>query len=192
MATRTLKLSFVNILMSVLMKDFYCQQFFIPYQKVVSCELQQYFDISSLVCKPCGVNQHKSASGTSCICDQGYRFISNNGGPSVFCQACPADMVVTEDGWDCIKCPSGKLTTEKTCRCDEGSILVERNATGDLLKTAECLKCSVREPSFTVPNTSGNRCVRCQETFINASGSCHCNSQSSTQVSIFKLLGEAI
>ncbi|XP_060249494.1 meckelin isoform X5 [Ovis aries] len=81
---------------------------------------------------------------------------------------------VTEDGWNCISCPGG-LTAEGKCHCPTGHILVERNVNGTLLSQATCELCDESENSFTVANALGNRCVRCEPTFINTSRSCACS-----------------
>uniref|UniRef100_A0A2K6GEA5 Transmembrane protein 67 n=1 Tax=Propithecus coquereli TaxID=379532 RepID=A0A2K6GEA5_PROCO len=53
--------------------------------------------------------------------------------------------------------------------------LVERDVNGMLLSEATCELCDEKEDSFTVPNALGNRCVRCEPTFINTSKSCACS-----------------
>ncbi|KAG9478738.1 hypothetical protein GDO78_012415 [Eleutherodactylus coqui] len=80
---------------------------------------------------------------------------------------------VTIDGWNCIKCPSG-LTSYGNCQCSSGKILVERDVNGTLLHEAECVDCNGSDPSFTWPDTSGLRCERCHQTFINKTNSCNC------------------
>jgi len=101
--------------------------------------------------------------------------ISNNGGPDLICKKCPENMKgVTEDGWNCISCPGG-LTAEGKCHCPTGHILVERAVNGTLLSQATCKLCDENENSFTVANALGNRCNRCEPTFINTSRSCTCS-----------------
>ncbi|XP_055968653.1 meckelin [Sorex fumeus] len=100
--------------------------------------------------------------------------IANTGGPGITCKKCPENMKgVTKDGWNCITCP-GDLTAEGKCQCPIGHILVERNVDGTLLSQAKCQLCNDSEDSFTVADALGNRCVRCEPTFINASGTCAC------------------
>ncbi|KAK6490793.1 meckelin [Huso huso] len=151
-----------------------CQQFAIPFQQPSHCGSEKYFDISSLSCVQCGINQVRSVSGTSCVCQVRHRVVSSNGG-AITCQKCPADSKpgVTQDGFDCIRCPGG-LNTEGKCQCPPGRILVERNRNGMLLDEAICETCNGTEPSFAVPNLFGDRCVRCQETYINTTNSCEC------------------
>eukprot|EP00064_Thunnus_orientalis_P003086 superscaffoldBa00000245_g3094 len=79
---------------------------------------------------------------------------------------------VTNDGFGCIRCPAS-LNDEGKCRCPTGSVLVERDVNGNLLDEATCETCTGNGPAFSVPNSSGDRCERCQASFINTS--CVCN-----------------
>uniref|UniRef100_A0A674IVK4 Transmembrane protein 67 n=1 Tax=Terrapene triunguis TaxID=2587831 RepID=A0A674IVK4_9SAUR len=81
---------------------------------------------------------------------------------------------VTEDGWNCITCPKG-LTPEGKCKCAINEILVERDVKGTLLNEALCIRCDANEPSFSASNVLGDRCIRCEQTFINISESCDCS-----------------
>uniref|UniRef100_A0A8B7WH29 Meckelin-like n=1 Tax=Castor canadensis TaxID=51338 RepID=A0A8B7WH29_CASCN len=149
------------------------QTFSFPFQQPETCGHNQYFDISSLSCVQCGAHQKPDAHGTSCVCLPGFQMISNNGGSTIICKQCPENMKgVTEDGWNCISCPSG-LTAEGRCHCPIGHILVERNVNGTLLSQATCNLCNESGNSFTKSDTLGNRCVRCEPTFINISRSCN-------------------
>ncbi|XP_055142736.1 meckelin isoform X3 [Symphalangus syndactylus] len=151
------------------------QTFSFPFQQPEKCDNNQYFDISALSCVPCGANQRQDARGTSCVCLPGFQMISNNGGPAIICKKCPENMKgVTEDGWNCISCPSG-LTAEGKCHCPTGHILVERDVNGTLLSQATCELCDGNENSFTVANALGDKCVRCEPTFVNTSRSCACS-----------------
>uniref|UniRef100_G1PN92 Transmembrane protein 67 n=1 Tax=Myotis lucifugus TaxID=59463 RepID=G1PN92_MYOLU len=149
------------------------QTFSFPFRQPETCG-RQYFDISALSCAPCGAHQRRDARGTSCVCLPGFQMISNNGGADIICKKCPEDKKgVTKDGWNCISCP-GRLTAEGKCHCPPGHILVERDINGALLSQATCKLCDGTENSFTVANALGNRCVRCEPTFINTSRSCAC------------------
>ncbi|XP_074843042.1 meckelin [Carettochelys insculpta] len=151
------------------------QSFSLPLRQPQDCGDGRYFDISSLACGQCGPQQERSAGGTSCVCLPGFKMVSNNGGPSVICEKCPENMNgITEDGWNCITCPKG-LTTEGKCKCSINEILVERDVNGTLLNEAVCVRCDGNEPSFAASNLLGNRCVRCEHTFINISKSCDCS-----------------
>ncbi|XP_059528220.1 meckelin isoform X2 [Myotis daubentonii] len=150
------------------------QTFSFPFRQPETCGRGQYFDISALSCAPCGAHQRQDARGTSCVCLPGFQMISNNGGADIICKKCPEDKKgVTTDGWNCISCPGG-LTAEGKCHCPPGHILVERDVNGALLSQATCKLCDGTENSFTVANALGNRCVRCEPTFINTSRSCAC------------------
>ncbi|XP_074941492.1 meckelin isoform X2 [Phalacrocorax aristotelis] len=150
--------------------------FSLPLQRPDGCGGTRYFDISRLACGPCGAHQRQSAGGSSCECQPGYRMVSSNGGSSVICEKCPENMSgVTQDGWNCITCPKG-LTSEGKCKCLNNEILVERSIDGILLNEALCMHCNGSEPSFSASDASGNRCGRCEQTFINVSKSCDCSS----------------
>ncbi|KAL0599023.1 Meckelin [Plecturocebus cupreus] len=143
------------------------QTFSFPFQQPEKCDNNQYFDISALSCVPCGANQRQDA--------RGFQMISNNGGSAIICKKCPENMKgVTEDGWDCISCPSG-LTAEGKCHCPTDHILVERDINGTLLSQATCELCDGNENSFTVANALQDRCIRCEPTFVNTSRSCACS-----------------
>ncbi|XP_011916922.1 PREDICTED: meckelin isoform X1 [Cercocebus atys] len=164
----------VSLLLS-LPRFLQAQTFSFPFQQPEKCDNNQYFDISALSCVPCGANQRQDARGTSCVCLPGFQMISNNGGPAVICKKCPENMKgVTEDGWNCISCPSG-LTAEGKCHCPAGHILVERDINGTLLSQATCELCDGNENSFMVANALGDRCIRCEPTFVNTSKSCACS-----------------
>uniref|UniRef100_A0A2K6DKN6 Transmembrane protein 67 n=1 Tax=Macaca nemestrina TaxID=9545 RepID=A0A2K6DKN6_MACNE len=53
--------------------------------------------------------------------------------------------------------------------------LVERDINGTLLSQATCELCDGNENSFTVANALGDRCIRCEPTFVNTSKSCACS-----------------
>ncbi|XP_008574634.1 PREDICTED: meckelin [Galeopterus variegatus] len=162
-------------LLLVLARVSQAQTFSLPFQQPETCGHNQYFDISALSCVPCGANQRQDARGTSCVCLPGFQMVSSNGGPAIICKKCPENMKgVTEDGWNCISCPSG-LTAEGKCHCPTGHILVERDVNGTLLSQATCELCDENENSFTVANALGNRCVRCEPTFVNTDRSCACS-----------------
>ncbi|XP_049637892.1 meckelin [Suncus etruscus] len=151
------------------------QTFSFPFRHPEGCSHDQYFDISSLSCVPCGAHQRRDSRGTSCVCLPGFQMIANTGGPGISCKKCPENMKgVTKDGWNCITCP-GDVTPEGRCRCPTGHILVERNVDGTLLSQAVCKFCNGSEDSFTTADVLENRCVRCEPTFINATGSCACS-----------------
>ncbi|KAM4600377.1 meckelin [Polymixia lowei] len=152
---------------------FHCQQFIISFQESSDCGAEQFFDISSLSCVNCGSNQLASVTGLSCDCQTGYRVVTTNG-VSITCQRCPADKpAVTVDGFGCIRCPAS-LSDGGTCQCPQGSVLVERDVQGNLLEEARCEICNGDDPALSVPNGNGDRCKRCQPSFVNTSLSCVC------------------
>ncbi|XP_077023320.1 meckelin isoform X3 [Tamandua tetradactyla] len=162
-------------LLLVLPRVLQAQTFSFPFRQPDTCGHNQYFDISALSCVPCGANQRRDVRGISCVCLPGFQMISNNGGSTIICKKCPEDKKgVTEDGWNCISCSHG-LTEQGKCRCPAGHILVERDVDGVLLPHATCKLCDGNEYSFTIANALGNRCVRCEPTFINTSGTCACS-----------------
>ncbi|KAK1806669.1 hypothetical protein P4O66_005174, partial [Electrophorus voltai] len=111
----------------------------------------------------------------SCECQTGFKVLASTGA-SITCQKCSDSAPgVTQDGYGCVRCP-GSPAEDGKCQCPTGSILVERNLNGTLLTVAACEACSGTEPAFSVPDPKGNRCVRCQDSFINTSQSCTCGS----------------
>ncbi|KAM9095924.1 meckelin isoform 3-T3 [Sarcophilus harrisii] len=165
----------LTVLVALLLPGFSgTQSFSLPFRRPETCDHNQYFDVSSLSCAPCGANQTRDSRGVSCICLPGFRMVSNNGGPIV-CEKCPENMKgITEDGWNCISCPIG-LTVEGRCQCPADHILVERDTNGKLLSEAHCILCDGSENSFSASNIFRNRCVRCEPTFINITKSCTCS-----------------
>ncbi|XP_039593235.1 meckelin isoform X1 [Polypterus senegalus] len=176
MATMTLLLNLYRLMLFVFLQTcFSCsEQFAIRFQELSLCGNVEYFDISSLACERCGHNQIRSSSGTFCICQPGYKLTYYNGG-EIICHKCGENKTgVTQDGFDCIRCPEG-LNTDGRCHCNPGTILVERHVNGTLMDEAICEVCDGARPSFSIPNVSENRCVRCQESFINTTQSCECS-----------------
>ncbi|XP_010883024.1 meckelin isoform X2 [Esox lucius] len=177
MATATLLLPIcgVALFLSMLVNPCYSQQFAISFQRPADCDVEHFYDISSLSCVKCGPNQRRSATGFSCDCVTGYRVLATNGA-SITCQQCPPEKpAVTEDGYGCIRCP-GILTEQGTCQCPPGNILVERDVQGNPLEQARCEVCNGTDPALSSPNNYGDRCERCQTSFINTSQSCVCGS----------------
>ncbi|XP_065116885.1 meckelin [Paramisgurnus dabryanus] len=175
MATGTLRDFICRLLIVFLLKlnIFSCQQFSITFQQPSDCNVGSYFDISSLSCVKCGPNQISSKSGLTCECKTGFRVLVSNGA-SITCQQCPeVNQGVTQDGYGCIQCP-GSVSENGKCQCPKGSVLVERDGNGNLLNVARCDACTATDPAFSAPETTGNRCVRCDDSFINTSQSCVC------------------
>ncbi|XP_031432529.1 meckelin isoform X1 [Clupea harengus] len=149
------------------------QLFTISFQGSSDCGKESYFDISSLSCIKCGPNQVTSKSGLSCECQVGYRILVSNGA-SVACQRCPESKpTVTQDGYGCIRCP-GAIGEDGTCQCPANHILVERDSRGNIQEEPTCEPCTNSDPALSAPDSTGSRCVRCQDTFINTSLSCLC------------------
>uniref|UniRef100_A0A3Q1ES77 Uncharacterized protein n=1 Tax=Acanthochromis polyacanthus TaxID=80966 RepID=A0A3Q1ES77_9TELE len=148
----------------------HCQQFIIPFKAPSDCRAEQFFDISSLSCVSCGPNQRRRLS---CVCQTGYQTLTTDKA-SITCQQCPINKpAVTKDGFGCIRCP-GALSDDGKCKCPPDSFLVERDINGNLLDEAKCETCNGDSPASTVPSSSGDRCERCQASFIDTS--CECNS----------------
>ncbi|RXN30389.1 meckelin isoform X2 [Labeo rohita] len=115
----------------------------------------------------------RAESRLACECQTGFRVLVRNGA-SITCQQCPdANQGVTQDGYGCIRCP-GNLGENGKCQCPKGSVLVERDGNGNPLNEARCEACNATEPAFSAPDATGNRCVRCEDSFINSSLSCVC------------------
>ncbi|XP_068591688.1 meckelin [Cebidichthys violaceus] len=147
------------------------QQYAIPFKSPSDCSAEESFDISSLSCVRCGSNQRRSTTGLSCICKTGYQTLTTDKA-SITCQQCPTDRpAVSKDGFGCIRCP-GSVNDEGKCQCPPGNVLVERDVNGNLLDEASCEMCNGNSPGLSVPNNSGDRCERCQASFINSSCVC--------------------
>ncbi|XP_076869270.1 meckelin [Brachyhypopomus gauderio] len=178
MATGTLRSrEFISVYLIFLLKPEICscELFSVSFTRPSDCGVENYFDISSLSCVKCGPNQISSKSGLSCECQTGFKVLGSGGG-SVTCQRCPEPTPgVTQDGYGCIRCP-GSQGEDGKCQCPTGHVLVERSLDGSPLPEAVCEACSGTEPAFSVPDPKGNRCVRCQDSFINTSQSCLCGS----------------
>uniref|UniRef100_A0A671LTD4 Transmembrane protein 67 n=1 Tax=Sinocyclocheilus anshuiensis TaxID=1608454 RepID=A0A671LTD4_9TELE len=175
MATGTLRPFMCSFSIIFLFKRnvFFCQQFSVSFQQPSDCGVDSYFDISSLSCVKCGPNQVSSKSGLACECQTGFRVLVSNGA-SITCQQCPdANQGVTQDGYGCIRC-SGSAGENGKCQCPKGSVLVERDGNGNPLNESRCEACNATEPAFSAPDRTGNRCVRCEDSFINSSQSCVC------------------
>uniref|UniRef100_A0A672G498 Transmembrane protein 67 n=1 Tax=Salarias fasciatus TaxID=181472 RepID=A0A672G498_SALFA len=165
MATGTLRLAIVTHKVPL--------QYIIPLKTPLDCQADEFFDISSLSCARCGANQRRSTTGLSCVCQNGYQTLTTDK-VSIDCQQCPTDKPgVTKDGFGCIRCP-GSLSDDGKCQCPDGNVLVERDINGTFLDEARCEACIGASPAFSVPSSSGNRCERCQASFIDTS--CMCNS----------------
>ncbi|XP_060906552.1 meckelin [Labrus mixtus] len=148
-----------------------CQQFIIPYTAPSDCNVEEFFDISSISCVRCGPNQLRSTTGLRCICKIGYQTLTTDKA-SIICQECSTDKpAVTADGFGCIRCP-GSLSDDGKCQCPKDSVLVERDVSGNLLDEARCETCNGNSPALSVPNNSGARCERCQASFTNTSCLC--------------------
>ncbi|KAK7881076.1 hypothetical protein WMY93_032326 [Mugilogobius chulae] len=91
--------------------------------------------------------------------------------PTVARTSAAVIQAVTKDGFDCIRCP-GSVSDEGFCTCPVGSILVERDLNGNILEEAQCEVCNGNKPASTVPNINGDRCERCQASFVNTSCTC--------------------
>uniref|UniRef100_A0A674MC06 Transmembrane protein 67 n=1 Tax=Takifugu rubripes TaxID=31033 RepID=A0A674MC06_TAKRU len=145
------------------------QQFILPHKAPLDCGSDEFFDISSLSCVKCGPNQQRSTTGLNpaCICTRGYQTLITEK-VSISCQQCPLDKpAVTQEGSGCIRCP-GSIGDDGRCQCPTGSILVERNVNGNLLDEARCELCNENSPTFSVPNSNGDRYVP----FVSSVGVC--------------------
>nr|XP_033788678.1 meckelin [Geotrypetes seraphini] len=113
---------FLFILLLLGASNSQAQSYSFPLLQPASCGSQQYFHISNLSCVLCGAEQRRSLSGFSCECLPGFKLVTNDG-DAIMCEKCPESMKgVTEEGWNCIQCPSG-LTAERKCQCPIGDIL---------------------------------------------------------------------
>jgi meckelin len=88
----------------------------------------------------------------NCRCNSNYRFLTNNGGGKITCEACEPGKVQSQDGFSCITCDS-------TCgQC--GSLfgfLTDTNINGQPLSIRSCVECD-RTNSIII----NNKCTSCQ------------------------------
>uniref|UniRef100_A0A3P8UGI6 Transmembrane protein 67 n=1 Tax=Cynoglossus semilaevis TaxID=244447 RepID=A0A3P8UGI6_CYNSE len=129
-------------------------QFIVPFKTPADCGVEEFYDISSMSCVRCGSNQLRSITGLL---------------PSYMLLI----LAVTKDGFGCIRCP-GSISDDGKCLCPADTVLVERDVNGNFLDEAKCEACNGNIPALSVPNTFGDRCERCQASFINTS--CVCSS----------------
>uniref|UniRef100_A0A8C6X5E6 Transmembrane protein 67 n=1 Tax=Naja naja TaxID=35670 RepID=A0A8C6X5E6_NAJNA len=147
--------------------------FFLPLRDPQSCTGAQYFDIASLDCRRCGEFQKQSVQGTSCDCLPGFKKVFDKGGTSIMCEKCPETLSgVTQDGWDCITCPSG-LTLEGKCICANNEILGKNFIKLFYACLLFNVKLYVHSSHFILSFVC--RCKRCQPTFISVNKSCSCS-----------------
>ena len=144
----------------------------ISYSDPSKCKENQYFQFSSLQCKDCETNLNRSRDGLSCVCNNGYRFIRNDGGPNVECTACNPLEVASLDGWSCIKCrqDSDYDYATRTCKtCDSGSQAFDRQQNGAFFsdKRLRCKTCT----NDTQPNALQGKCGRCDQNVIRVTDS---------------------
>ncbi|XP_077982500.1 meckelin-like [Glandiceps talaboti] len=153
----------------------YGEDYSFDYTVVANCELDEYFDLAELQCKSCGLFQETSADGLSCDCEPGYRIEEEKGLPGdKVCTPCPADTMVTSNGWQCITCPaSNPLQPDGSCTpCSPGSIPVEYSPDGQLQTEFSCAACD--DP--TQPDEECDLCLRCHWSVLDVTneGSCTC------------------
>ncbi|XP_067905206.1 meckelin-like isoform X2 [Heterodontus francisci] len=133
----------------------------VPFVQPHSCTSSQFYDVSRLLCSPCGKNLRQGADGLHCICNDDYAMI-DTGSPIAQCTPCNQNnQVVSVDRKLCLEYTGFQS-------CQNGQVRVENLS----MRSASCQTCSNK----TVPNILGNMCVPCQETFILATNSCTCPS----------------
>ncbi|XP_076448752.1 meckelin-like [Babylonia areolata] len=137
-----------------------------------SCGIPQdgvarYFDSVTMACKKCDQNitfQKTSTDGLSCVCQPRYRYTRNFGGDKVTCAPCPANQFVSTDGWECKRCAAGSTETADTCTCEaDRTITAERQLNGLWINQSPQRDSCVLCEGNTVPNSQGDRCVRCSD-----------------------------
>ncbi|KAM4614230.1 meckelin-like [Discoglossus pictus] len=127
----------------------------IQYVAPASCPSDQFYNIVSLSCSPCGSLRRQSPDGLSCICQAGYT-VTDLGSPLVACNHCAS--VVSHDNKTCLTCAGSG------CTCGSNQARVEDIAA----RTYTCTTCT----GDTVPNAAGDQCVQCQQTFVPSNCNC--------------------
>ncbi|XP_033219517.1 meckelin [Belonocnema kinseyi] len=140
------------------------------------CKVNEYFDGSSLSCIQCEVekNLEPSENRLTCECNKKSRLIGfKNGFP--ICELCKPGTIPTSDGKNCIPCKKNNETL--ACSCSANQIRVERNLTGELLETVECLPCSIN----AYPSTDG-KCLPCNDIKYSKLTKCNCPPESHMKI----------
>ncbi|EDV25938.1 uncharacterized protein TRIADDRAFT_55538 [Trichoplax adhaerens] len=155
-----------------------------------TCTSTQYYDIATLQCKNCGLNQERSSDGTYCICLNGYRILSDNGGPptsSLQCQKCPTNTASSTDRRDCIRCSSSNPFDSATQACrscpagDISNVRFRNISIGSTFSVVPVLECSTCGDSYQ-PDITRQNCVRCDEYVLNLTSTCVCSNAPGTYI----------
>eukprot|EP01112_Ceratiomyxa_fruticulosa_P015929 TRINITY_DN476_c0_g2_i2.p1 TRINITY_DN476_c0_g2~~TRINITY_DN476_c0_g2_i2.p1 ORF type:complete len:1026 (+),score=149.84 TRINITY_DN476_c0_g2_i2:116-3193(+) len=151
------------------------------------CDASNYFDTSILKCTPCSTLMVSTpTSPFECTCENGYKSSyqsSLDGETVVTCTSCmDLGMAASRDHSRCMLCDlsanSSLSTLTQDCVCPTGSIIVEKDQSGNYLPNKVCMQCP---PSSTV-SLDGYSCLLCPDAnmFVNSDGKCICNSTYTT------------
>ncbi|CAK1584777.1 unnamed protein product [Parnassius mnemosyne] len=119
-----------------------------------NCSSVEFFEASSLNCRPCPANSSMTASedGLSCICEN-----DSIKTELARCRVCNVTEVVSADGYTCVprRCQlsSGRIVCRK---CPNDYISVTQNHDGTPLTEVQCVKCA---RGYKVQN---NICTKCE------------------------------
>lgn len=145
--------------------------FKISYETPQDCKQNQYFQFSSLRCQDCGTpGQIRSEDTLSCVCETGYKLVSDKGGLTILCEKCDttgsANFTSSLDGSFCISCPNdvGFNIRTGTCNsCPANSFATDRSQNGARLSIRECVPCLADTRTGVIDKRS---CQRCHWSFL--------------------------
>jgi len=152
------------------------------------CSTAQRFDVSSMKCESCGVNQIATEDGRGCKCiapavrldDPTVSYSKFQFTCSNMCQS--SGRVASRDGTRCMSCGSSTIgIVGNDCRCaistantDPGRVLVEKDITGKYLTSKECVVCPNHGRVSSINPYECNLCTHANHTMDNT-GTCTCN-----------------
>ncbi|KAL7291306.1 hypothetical protein TKK_0014909 [Trichogramma kaykai] len=148
--------------------------FVFAYEHPRNCRSNEYFDVASFACVECDEQKNlvPSETGASCVCNKHSIHLGQElDWPR--CEPCPAGTLLTSDRKSCIPCrkvTANSVDGNNTCGCGPNEIKVERDASGELLKSLRCVQCS--ESSY--PSANGYKCLACHNSSASGHANCAC------------------
>lgn len=131
------------------------------------------FQPASVSCVPCGANESAAADGLACECADGHRIVRTT--PSLACERCPDDQVVSLDGFGCERCDANLTIFEDgaTCLSCRGNAVIASTGVGTPVPIRTCITCAdgwMRDPGTVIPV----QCVRCPDPLMQPVGDNPC------------------
>ncbi|CAH2324113.1 meckelin-like isoform X1 [Pelobates cultripes] len=140
------------------------------------CTSDQFYNIATFSCNPCSANAVSGSGGLTCNCNSGF-VETDLGSPLVTCTKCDSiNLSVSFDQTTCLTCAA------PNCTCGSNQVREENF----IDNTYTCVTCS----GSTVPNSIGNQCVPCQQTFL--VNNCNCPQSDQSGGLCFHVAVEAV